>query len=165
MIKSGLERQKEIYLRGFAGKRSKVPIDWIKLEQAAKSIMSPEAFAYIAGGAGLEGTMSSNRSAFEKYKIVPRVLRNVENRDTSITLFGQKLPSPILFSPIGVLQMVHEEADVAVGKAATRLGLPYIFSNQASKSMEEVSRAMGNGHRWMQLYWSKSNELVESFAR
>jgi lactate 2-monooxygenase len=165
MIKSGLERQKEIYLKGFAGIRSKIPVDWFKLEQQAKSVMSTEAFAYIAGAAGLESTMASNRSAFEKYKIVSRVLRNVEKRDISITLFNQKLPAPILFSPVGVLQMVHKEADVAVGKAAAQLGLPYIFSNQASKPMEEVSGEMGDSPRWMQLYWSKSNELVESFAK
>jgi len=165
MIKTGLERQKEIYLNGFAGARSKIPVDWTKLEQRAKSEMSPEAFAYIAGAAGLESTMSSNRSAFERYKIVPRVLRNVEKRDTSITLLGQRLPYPLLLSPVGVLQMVRKEADVAVGKAAAQIGLPYIFSNQASKSMEEVSREMGDSPRWMQLYWSKSNELVESFAK
>jgi len=165
MIKSGLERQKEIYLNGFAGVRSKIPVDWFKLEQEAKSVMSPEAFAYIAGAAGMESTMVSNRSVFEKYKIVPRVLRNVEKRDTSITLFGQKLPAPLLLSPVGVLQMVHKEADIAVGKAAAQLGLPYIFSNQASKPMEEVSGEMGDSPRWMQLYWSKSNELVESFAK
>jgi lactate 2-monooxygenase len=165
MSKSGLERQKEIYLNGFAGKRSQIPIDWIKLEQKARSMMSAEAFAYIAGGAGLESTMVSNRSAFEKYKIIPRMLCNVERRDTSITLFGQRLSSPILLSPVGVLQMVNEEADVAVGRAASQLGLPYILSNQASRSMEEVSSVMGDNPRWMQLYWSKSNELVASFAQ
>lgn len=165
MSKSGLERQKEIYLNGFAGSRSKIPVDFSKLEQKAKSMMNSDAFAYIAGAAGLESTMASNRAAFEKYKIVPRMLRNVEKRDTSITLFGQKLSSPLLLAPVGVLQMVHPEADVAVGKAAAELSVPYIFSNQASKPMEEVAQVMGNSPHWMQLYWSKSNELVESFAR
>lgn len=92
------------------------------------------------------------------------MLRNVSERDTSIELFGQRLPAPLLLAPIGVLQLVHEEADVAVGKAAAELNLPLIFSNQASKPMEEVASVMGNKPRWMQLYWSKSNELVASFA-
>ncbi len=165
MSKSGLERQKEIYLNGFAGTRSNVPVDWNKLEQKAKSMMSDDAFAYIAGAAGMESTMLSNRSAFERYKIVPRMLRNVAKRDTSVTLFGKTMPSPLLLSPVGVLQMVHNQADIAVGKAAAELGLTYIFSNQASKPMEDVAAAMGDGARWMQLYWSKSNELVESFAK
>jgi lactate 2-monooxygenase len=156
--------QKEIYLNGFSGERPSVRISFKKLEEEARKVMTPNAFAYIAGGAGVESTMASNLHAFEQWKIVPRMLRDVSNRDTSIELFGQKIPSPILLSPVGVLEMVHKEADIAVSKAASRLGLPYIFSNQASKPMEECASAMGDSPRWFQLYWSKSNELVISFV-
>lgn len=158
------ERQKKIYLNGFAGHRSPIPIDWHKLEEKARSIMSPEAFAYIAGGAGWESTVRSNRNAFEQYKIVPRMLRDVSQRDMSIDLFGKKLSTPLILSPVGVLEMVHKEADVAVGKAAAKEGIPYIFSNQASRPMEEVAAAMGEASHWFQLYWSKSNDLVASFV-
>ncbi len=127
--------------------------------------MSPHAYAYIAGGAGNESTLRGNRAVFENYKIVPRLLRDVSVRDTSIELFGQKIPSPVLLAPIGVLEMAHPEADLAVGRAAASLNIPYIFSNQASKPMEEVADAMGEGPRWFQLYWSKSNELVKSFVQ
>lgn len=162
---SALDRQREIYLNGFSGNKPAIKIDVQHLEAAAEQHMSPEAFAYIVGGAGLESTIRSNRDAFEKYKIIPRMLRDVGERDIRIELFGQKLASPFLLSPIGVLEMVHREADVAVGRAASRLGIPYIFSNQASRPMEEVAAAMGNAHRWFQLYWSKSNELVSSFVK
>lgn len=162
---SALDWQKEIYLDGFAGKRSSVKISFQKLEQEARARMSEQAYAYIAGGAGNESTMNSNVGAFEKWKIVPRMLRNVSECDTSIELFGQKIPSPLLFCPVGVLEMVHPEADVAVAKAAARFGLPYIFSNQASRSMEQCASVMGNSPRWFQLYWSKSNELVQSFVQ
>ncbi|NOT77347.1 MAG: lactate 2-monooxygenase [Cyclobacteriaceae bacterium] len=161
---SGADRQREIYLKGFAGIRSQVPIDWFKLEEKAKKMMSEEAFAYIAGGAGLESTVLSNRSSFEKYRIVPRMLKNVSERDTTIELFGHKLSSPLMLSPVGVLEMVNEHADVGVGRAAAAENVPYILSNQASRPMEEVAAAMGNGHRWFQLYWSKSNDLVASLV-
>lgn len=157
-------RQKEIYLKGFAGIRSEVPVDWKMLEEKARKQMSPEAFAYIAGGAGLESTIASNRSAFEKYKIVPRMLRNVSERDSSIELFGHKIPAPLLLSPVGVLEMAHPDADLAVGRAAAKERLPFIFSNQASRPMEEVAAAMGDSPRWFQLYWSKSNDLVASLV-
>jgi len=160
-----LDRQKEIYLNGFAGIQPKVPISTNALEEAAKKKLSPQAYAYIAGGAGNESTLRSNRAAFDNYKIVPRQLRDVSVRDTSVTLFGQHLPSPILLAPIGVLEMAHPEADLAVGKAAAPLNIPFIFSNQASKPMEEVADAMGESPRWFQLYWSKSNELVKSFVQ
>ena len=157
--------QKEIYLNGFSGFKPKVNIDFNNLEETARRIMSPEAFAYIAGGAGNEATMASNRKAFEKYKIVPRMLRNMSERDIGLKLFGRTLPAPILLAPVGVLEMVNKEGDRAVGKAAAELGLPYIFSNQASKPMEDVASGMGNSPRWFQLYWSKSNELVASFVQ
>ncbi len=165
MAASSIEWQKEIYLNGFTGIRPTVNIDLHQLEESAKAKMSPEAFAYIAGGAGNESTLRTNREGFEKYKIVPRMLRNVSERDTSIELFGQKLPSPFLLSPVGVLEMVNKEADVAVGRAAAELNVPFIFSNQASKPMEEVAKVMDNRARWFQLYWSKSNDLVASFVQ
>jgi lactate 2-monooxygenase len=157
--------QKEIYLNGFAGKQPVTRISFKQLEQEARQKMSEQAFAYIAGGAGNESTMSSNTSAFEKWKIVPRMLRNVSVRDTSIELFGQNLPTPFLLSPVGVLEMVHTEADLAVAKAASSLGMPFIFSNQASKPIEPCAAVMGESPRWFQLYWSKSNELVQSFIK
>jgi lactate 2-monooxygenase len=126
--------------------------------------MSPEGYAYVAGGAGTEETMRANRAAFERWRIVPRMLRDVSTRDTSVELLGARLPSPFVLSPIGVLEMAHREADVAVGRAAAAEGIPYVFSNQASRPMEEVAGAMGDAPRWFQLYWSTSNELVESLV-
>jgi lactate 2-monooxygenase len=160
-----LDRQKEIYLNGFAGVSPTVPISFSELETRAKSILSPQAYAYIAGGAGNESTMRSNTLSFEKHKIIPRMLHNVSVRDTSIELFGQKLSSPLLLAPIGVLELAHKQADEGVAKAAAALHIPYIFSNQASRSMEEVSSVMGDSPRWFQLYWSKSNELVKNFVQ
>lgn len=157
--------QKEIYLNGFAGKKLSAKASFEKLERKAKKEMSKEAFAYIAGGAGAEATMQANRNAFDRWQIVPRMLRDVSLRDTSIELFGQKLPAPLLFAPVGVLEMVHPKADLAVAHAAARLGLPYIFSNQASKPMEACANVMGESPRWFQLYWSKSNDLVLSFLK
>ena len=126
--------------------------------------MSREAFAYTAGGAGSESTMRANRAAFDRWRIVPRVLRDVSVRDTSIELFGRRLPTPLLLSPIGVLELMHRDADLAVARAAASLGVPMIFSNQASVPMEGCAATMGDAPRWFQLYWSRDDELVESFV-
>ncbi len=162
---NAFERQKKIYLEGASGIVSPIPVDYHILEKKATRAMSPEAAAYIVGGAGHGDTMLQNRRAFERWRILPRMLRNVSVRDTSIELFGQKYPYPLLLAPIGVLEMVHPEADLAVAKAAAAMGIPYIFSNQASVSMEVCAEAMGNQPRWFQLYWSKSDELVASFVQ
>lgn len=60
--------------------------------------------------------------------------------------------------------MAHKHADVAVGRAAARLGVPYILSTQASVPVERVAEAIGDAPRWFQLYWSTSDELVKSFV-
>ena len=124
--------------------------------------MSPEGFAYVAGGAGAEETMRENRDAFERWRIVPRMLRDVSVRDTATAVLGAELASPFVLCPIGVLEMAHRDADVAVARAAAAEGIPFVFSNQASRPMEETARAMGDAPRWFQLYWSTSNELVAS---
>ena len=161
----GQQRQTEIYLAGVQGRRSAVPFDPGKLERLARSRMSPQAFAYVAGGAGAEGTVAANRAALDRPRIVPRVLRDVSDRDLSVELFGRRLPTPFLLAPIGVLELAHRDADVAVAKAAAAEGVPMIFSNQASRPMEACAEAMGDGVRWFQLYWSTADELVASFVR
>jgi lactate 2-monooxygenase len=160
----GRLRQAAIYLRGLAGRVPRVPVDASALEAKARESMSAEAFAYVAGGAGSEATMTANRAAFARHRLVPRVLRNAESRDLSVTLFGRTLPAPILTAPIGVLEMAHRDADLAVARAAASLGIPMIFSNQASVAMEKCAAAMGDSPRWFQLYWSRSDALVESFV-
>lgn len=165
MKASALDRQREIYLNGFSGIHPTVNIDLKTLEQNAEECMSEKAFAYIAGGAGTEATMQRNREAFEAYRIIPRMLKNVGERDISINLFGTTLPSPFLLSPVGVLEMVNKEADLAVARAAASLNIPYIFSNQASVPMEVCAQAMGSTPHWFQLYWSKSRDLVASFVQ
>jgi lactate 2-monooxygenase len=160
----GLQRQTRIYLEGVSGRRPPVPLEAGRLEAAARKRLSREAFAYIAGGAGNERTMAANRAAFDRWRIVPRMLRDVEHRDTSVELFGRRLPSPFLLAPIGVLELAHPEADCAVARAARDTGTPMIFSNQASKPMEGLSRILGDTTHWFQLYWSRSDELVQSLA-
>jgi lactate 2-monooxygenase len=160
----GRERQFEVYVSGSRGVLPRVPVSLERLERRAQDVMSREAFAYVAGGAGTEETMRENRAAFERWRIVPRMLRDVSSRDTTVELFGARLPSPFVLSPIGVLEMAHRDADLAVARAAAAEGVPMIFSNQASRSMEECAREMGDAPRWFQLYWSTSNDLVASFV-
>ena len=80
----GRERQFEVYVGGARGVRPRVAVSVERLEHRAQDVMSPEAFAYIAGGAGTEETMRENRAAFERWRIVPRMLRDVSTRDTAV---------------------------------------------------------------------------------
>jgi len=161
----GRARQAQIYTGGISGRKNKIPVQHHLLYKRASEKMSSDAHSYICGGAGMEKTMSANREAFSRWQIVPRMLHDVSERDLSVDLFGKKHPTPFLLSPIGVLEMVHPKADLAVAEAAAAEQVPMIFSNQASVDMETCASAMGDSTRWFQLYWSKSNHVVASFVK
>jgi lactate 2-monooxygenase len=162
----GPMRQFEIYLQGLmGGVKPIVPISFAELEARAREKLTPEAYAYVACGAGFEQTVEENTHAFDRWRIVPRMLRDVAQRDLSVELFGRKLNAPLLVAPIGVQELVHKDADIATAKAAAAERVPMIFSNQASMPMETTAAAMGDQPRWFQLYWSKSDELVASLVR
>lgn len=146
----GRDTQSSIYRDGASGRMPVVPTSWNALERAARRAMSPAAWAYVAGSSGAEVTADNNRRGFDKWSIVPRVLRDVSRRDIGVTLFGARLPSPVIAAPVGVLELAHKQADLGIAAAATELGIPYVLSSQASTPMETVARAMGASPRWFQ---------------
>jgi isopentenyl diphosphate isomerase/L-lactate dehydrogenase-like FMN-dependent dehydrogenase len=162
----GTERQLQIYLAGMQGQRPTTPMAYEQLEDQARQRLTPEAFGYVAGGAGGEETMRANHAAFERWQIVPRMLRNVGERDLRVNILGTALPAPVMLAPIGVQSIVHADAEVAVARAAASVGVPFILSTASSKTMEEVAQAadaVGKTPRWYQLYWGRDPELTASF--
>ncbi|MCZ2818744.1 lactate 2-monooxygenase [Modestobacter sp. VKM Ac-2977] len=159
---TGRRRQDVVYRAGVYGRHPRVPTVYRALAREAKRRLDARAYGYVAGGAGDEATQRADRTAFDRWSVVPRVLRDVSRRDTSVELFGRRLPAPVLLGPVGALELVHPEGDLAVARAAASVGVPMVFSNQASVPMETTAAAMGDSPRWMQLYWSTSDELVES---
>ncbi|MGH2865393.1 MAG: lactate 2-monooxygenase [Solirubrobacteraceae bacterium] len=155
--------QYEIYARGLAGERPTLPLLAAELEECARAQMTPEAFGYVAGGAGAELTVQANRRAFERWEIVPRMLRDVSTRDLSVCVLGTAMPAPVMLAPVGVQAIVHPDAELAVARAATAVGLPFILSTAASSSIEDVAACAEAGSRWYQLYWPKQRELAASF--
>ncbi len=157
--------QNDIYLRGLAGARPDLPMTAEGLERRAREVMTPEAFAYVAGGAGAEHTMRANLEAFARWRIVPRMLREVVGRDVSATVLGRTMPLPILTAPVGVLTLAHPDGEVAVAKAAARVGVTSIVSTASANPMEEVAAAAPEASRWYQLYWPRDPEIAESLVR
>ena len=164
----GRAAQSAVYRAGVAGRRPTIPVAFPELERAARRRLSRAAYAYIAGSAGLERTDAADTAAFGRRRIVPRVLRDVAERDLSTTLFGRTLSSPLLLAPIGVLELARRGGDIAAARAAAAQGVPFTISNQASAPMEAVAAAMDavrpGAPRWFQLYWSSSRDLVASLV-
>jgi len=154
--------QYEIYLNGLNDVTPDLPTDLTRLEELAGRRLDPAPFGYVAGSAGDGKTARANRAALDRRQIVPRVLRDVQARDLSVELFGARLPTPIALGPIGVLSLMHPEAETGAARAAAAHGIPFTLSTVSSQPMEAVADAAGPGERWFQLYWGKDREVTKS---
>ncbi len=154
--------QYEIYLQGLGGAVPTLPGDLTQLEELAGRHLDPGPFGYVAGSASSERTAAANRAAFDRWRIVPRFLRDVSVRDLSTTVLGTPLPAPVLLAPIGVQSILHADAELAVARAAGALRVPFVLSTVSSYRLEEVAEAAGDGPRWFQLYWPKDRDVTAS---
>jgi isopentenyl diphosphate isomerase/L-lactate dehydrogenase-like FMN-dependent dehydrogenase len=155
--------QYEIYLGGLGGQKPVYPLSYAELEAAAKEKLPPESYGYVAGAAGSETTMRNNREAFDRWRIVPRVLRDTSKRDLTREILGTTLPAPFMLAPIGVQSIIHEDGELATARAAAATGVPFILSTAASNTIEDVAQAAGDCPRWYQLYWPSEDEVTKSF--
>jgi isopentenyl diphosphate isomerase/L-lactate dehydrogenase-like FMN-dependent dehydrogenase len=155
--------QYEIYLGGLGGQKPAYPLSYAELEAAAKEKLPPESYGYVAGAAGSETTMRNNREAFDRWRIVPRVLRDTSKRDLTREILGTTLPAPFMLAPIGVQSIIHEDGELATARAAAATGVPFILSTAASNTIEDVAQAAGDCPRWYQLYWPSEDEVTKSF--
>jgi isopentenyl diphosphate isomerase/L-lactate dehydrogenase-like FMN-dependent dehydrogenase len=164
-IGPGRERQGAVYRAGVLGHCPTVPVSAALLEERAKAAMSREAWAYVAGGAGEGATMRHNRAAFERWRIVPRMLHGTRTRDLSTSVLGTPLRAPLMVAPVGAGALVRPDSDVHIARGAAAASTPYVFSSQGCSPMEETAKAMGGTPFWYQLYWSTDEPLVDSMIQ
>lgn len=155
---------RQIYALGLGGETPSIPVAVAELERLAREAMDERAANYVFAGAGREDTMDANRAAFQRRRIVPRMLRDVAARDLSTTLLGMALPAPLMLAPIGVQKVVHPDGELATARAAASLGLPMIASTASAFTMEEIAAAGADAPRWFQLYWPNDRALAASFV-
>jgi lactate 2-monooxygenase len=152
----------EIYLRGMGGETppfTTVPGD---LENAARKAMGDKAFWYVTGSAGSGATAAANRTAFDKWRIVPHMLTGSTHRDMSTTVLGTTLAAPVLTSPIGAQSIIHTDAELAAAGVARDLGIGMTLSTLSSLTLEEVATENAEGARWFQLYWPNDPDVCLS---
>jgi lactate 2-monooxygenase len=152
----------EIYLRGMAGERPPFTTDPDALEAAAHAVLDDPPFWYVAGSAGAGATARANREAFDRVRIVPRMLTDATHRDLTTTVLGDQLSAPVITAPIGVQSIVHADAERAVARVAHDLGLAMALSTVSSLRLEDVAAENGDGPRWFQLYWPNDAEVTVS---
>jgi lactate 2-monooxygenase len=106
--------------------------------------------------------MRHNREAFQRWRIAPRMLRGVPQRDLATSIVGAQLSSPVVLAPIGAASVVAANSDVIIARGAAAAGTAYVISCQGCNPLEEAAATMSSWPFWYQLYWSTDEALVDS---
>jgi L-lactate dehydrogenase (cytochrome) len=107
-------------------------------------------FEFVDGGAGDETTLRRNRQALLELELVPRVLRDVSDVDTTTEIFGCLSPLPLALAPMGSAGVVRSGGELSVARAAAAVGIPYALSSYSTESLERVA-AVATAPVWFQL--------------
>lgn len=172
MPNHGLDVQTEIYLGGNrvpagvapdgAFPDGRWPVSVHEWRDRAREQLADGPWGYVEGAAGAEDTARANRRAFRRWRLRPRMLNDVSERDISVELFGRRLPFPFLLAPVGVQSIVHRDAELAPALAAKAAGVPFVLSTVSSHPLEKVAEAMGDAPRWFQLYPARNMDVMAS---
>ncbi len=121
-------------------------------------------FDFFDGGAEDELTLAGNRAAFERLRLVPRVLRDVSAVDTSTSVLGAPSALPMAIAPTGAVGFGWPGGDVAIAQAAAAAGIPYALSTTATASIERIARE-APGRHWFQAYVLRDRAYFDSLVQ
>jgi 4-hydroxymandelate oxidase len=121
-------------------------------EALAKARMDPAAFDYVAGGAWDEVTLAEAPAAWQRFRFVPRVLKDVRKVDLAGSFVGRPSTLPVAIAPMAAQTMAHPEAEAEMARGAAAAGIPMCLSTSSSLPLEAVTEAGPNAERFFQLY-------------
>lgn len=133
-------------------------------ERLARELLSPAAWAYYSSGADDEATLRENHAAFERIKLLPRVLRGVESADLRTTVLGTPIDMPILIAPTALHGLACPEGEHATAGAAGEAGTLMVASSHSTLRLEEVAEAAA-GPLWFQLYVHSERRVAGQLLR
>jgi 4-hydroxymandelate oxidase len=128
-------------------------------EKIAKNAISTMAYGYFAAGATGECTVRNNSEAYQRIKLLPRMLVDVSRIDLSATVLGTQLKVPFMVAPTAYHRLAHPDGELATARAAKALGIGMVASSIASASLEDIA-SCGPEPRWFQLYVYKNRDLA-----
>ncbi|KAJ8027346.1 Hydroxyacid oxidase 1 [Holothuria leucospilota] len=120
---------------------------------------------YYATGCGDEQTLNDSRRAFQRYRLMPRVLRSDINPSIATKLQGHTVTFPLGVSPTGLQGAVHPDGEKATVKAVEKAGVPLILSSWTLKTIEEVADSAPNAILWMQIYPFKDRRITSNMVK
>lgn len=140
-----------------------------ELEQHAYNLMDKQTRDYYNEGADSGSTLRENLDAYSKYRIRPRVLRDVSNIDTSVSVFGHRNSSGFGVAPTAMQCLAHPDGELGTARACKKSRVAMGLSSFATTSLEDVSAESEDNPNVLQLYLfedrEKSRKLLQRAKR
>jgi len=141
-------------------KAGPTPVNVWEYESYASTMLPRNAFDYYSSGANDMITLKENRQAFNRLRLRPRILHDVNVVDLSTTILGEKVEFPICLSPVAMQQMANPDGEVATARAAANMKTLMILSSWSTVCLEDVMQAAPQGLKWFQLYVYKDRVVT-----
>jgi len=130
------------------------------LRRAAQQRLPKAIFDFFDGGAEDEITLRDNRAAYQRVRLMPKVLTDVSTIDASTSLVGQRSELPMAIAPTGAVGFGWRGGDIAIARAAVAAGIPYTLSSTATASIEQIANA-APGRLWFQAYILRNKPFLQ----
>jgi len=138
--------------------------DFDALEERARKVLSPGAFAFAAAGADDEVTLADNIAAWRRLRLRPRMLRDVAAIDTATSVLGARIEAPLMVAPTGRHKLFHGDGERATARGAAAAGVPYVMATTSTVTIEEVAAEHGSAPQWFQLYLPRERAVTEGLV-
>ena len=128
------------------------------LRRLAKRRVPRAIFDFFDGGAEDETTLRDNRAAFERVRLLPKVLVDVSRVKTETDLLGKPSALPLAIAPTGGISAGRAGAELILARAAKAWGVPFTMATPSAFTIERVAQEVG-GRLWFQLYCVRNIEF------
>ncbi|MEX2035528.1 MAG: alpha-hydroxy acid oxidase [Xanthobacteraceae bacterium] len=135
-------------------------VDLDALEREAERVMPPASWVFCDTGADDEITAKENIAAWRRLKLRPRVLRDIVEVDTGVSLLGSQVKTPIMVAPTGRHHLFHAEGERATARGTAAAGALFVMSTSGATLVEDVAKERGAAPQWFQLYMQPDREAT-----
>jgi len=138
-------------------------VDLTDLEAKARSVLPDDVYAYYRAGADAEITLGEQEHAWASIRLRPRVLNDVSSIDTSTTLLGLGVTSPVAVAPTALQVLAHDGGEVETASGVREAGSLLVLSTRSGRRLDDVA-AVGAPF-WQQVYVMQDRGISDEIAR
>ena len=148
----------------YQNKKDATPFNVNQFEKAASSSLPKNIFDFFAGGAGEELSLRENITAFDRLKLMPRILKGINTPSLSTKILGQDVSLPLLIAPMAFQRLVHKQGETAVARASSQHGILMTVSTLSTSHLKDIKQ-VSSIPPWLQLYIYKDREITKNLIK